>query len=277
VEKYKRIVLDTISDLVGKVEKRARKPRITQEMISKMDKRRKWKNVNTEEGRRNCRRLRNELKRDIEEAKKEYFENTCTQIMEFHRTGRYDLMYMTKNELGWKDTQGIQNIGFVDSQGNRIVDQRQVLKIWENYVTELYDRPNRPETLEVEPEEEVDTDEMGPYILRSEVEKAIKEMRNRKATEDDDVPRDVIKLLGESGLKILTKRINTIYETGEWPKNFTEVKIFALNKKTQATKCSDHRTISLIAHTPKVIAKILRRKFERKIEDVLGDQFGFRR
>ena len=75
---------------------------------------------------------------------------------------------------------------------------------------------------------------------------------------------------------ILTKLINTIYETGEWPKDFTEVTI-ALKKKTQATKCSDHRTISLIAHTAKIIAKILRR-IERKIEDVLGeDQFGFRR
>jgi hypothetical protein len=49
--------------------------------------------------------------------------------------------------------------------------------------------------------------------------------------------------------------------------------MIALKKKTQATKCSDHCTISLIAHT----AKILRR-IERKIEDVLGeDQFGFRR
>ena len=57
-----------------------------------------------------------------------------------------------------RDTQRIQNTGIEDSQGNRIVDQRQVLKIWENYVTELNDRPNRPETLEVEPEEEVDTD-----------------------------------------------------------------------------------------------------------------------
>ena len=71
-----------------------------------------------------------------------------------------------------------------DSQGNRIVDQKKVLKNWENYVTELYDRPNRPETLEVEPEEEVDTDEKGPCILQSEVEKAIKEMRNKKATGD---------------------------------------------------------------------------------------------
>jgi hypothetical protein len=32
-------------------------------MISKMDERRKWKNVNNEEGRKNNRRLRNELKR----------------------------------------------------------------------------------------------------------------------------------------------------------------------------------------------------------------------
>jgi hypothetical protein len=49
------------------------------------------------------------------------------------------------------------------------------------------------------------------------VEKAIKEMRNKKATGDDDVPGDVLKLLGESGLKIMSKLINTIYETGEWP------------------------------------------------------------
>ena len=74
------------------------------------------------------------------------------------------------------------------------------------------------------------------------------------------------------------KLFNTIYETGEWPKDFTEVTMIALKKKTQATKFSDNRTISLISHTTKIIAKILRRRIERKIEDVLGeDQFGFRR
>ena len=54
--------------------------------------------------------------------------------------------------------------------------------------------------------------------------------------------------------------------------------MIALKKKPQATKFRDHRTISLIAHTAKIVAKILRRRIERKIEDVLGeDQFGFRR
>ena len=59
----------------------------------------------------------------------------------------------------------------------------------------------------------------------------------------------------------MTKLINTIYETGEWPKDFTEVTMIALMKKPQATKCSEHRTISIIAHT----AKILRRRIEKKI------------
>ena len=78
------------------------------------------------------------------------------------------------------------------------------------------------------------------------MEKAIKEMRNKKATGDDDVPGDVLKLLGEGGLKILTELINTIYENGQWPKDFTEVTMIAgdfkhelLNRlrSTMAVKC----------------------------------------
>jgi len=102
-------------------------------------------------------------------------------------------------------------------------------------------------------------------------------MRNKKATGDDDVPGDLLKLFREGGLKIMTKLINIFYETGEWHKDFTEVLMLALKKKPQVAKCSDHRTISLTAHTAKIVAKILRR-IEKNIEDILGkDQFGFRR
>jgi len=50
---------------------------------------------------------------------------------------------------------GIQNDGTADSKSNIIEDQRQVLRIWENYISELYDQPNRQLNLEVKPEEEV--------------------------------------------------------------------------------------------------------------------------
>jgi len=67
----------------------------------------------------------------------------------------------------------------------------------------------------------------------------------------------VLKLLGGGVLKIMSKLINTIYGTVKWHKDFTDVTMVGLKKKPRATKCSDHRTISLTAHTAKIVAKIL--------------------
>jgi len=46
------------------------------------------------------------------------------------------------------------------------------------------------------------------------VEKAMKDMRDKMATGDDHVCVDVLKLL-EDDLRIMTQRINNIYETRE--------------------------------------------------------------
>jgi hypothetical protein len=49
-------------------------------------------------------------------------------------------------------------------------------------------------------------------------------------------------------------------------------------KKPKARKCTDHRTVSLGAHAAKVVASVIRRRSEKKIEDVLREnQFGFRK
>jgi hypothetical protein len=76
----KECVLDTTSDLVGKVEKRARKPWITREMMDNIDERRKWKNIDTEEGKKNYRRLRNELKRATDSDKRNTLRTYVTRL-----------------------------------------------------------------------------------------------------------------------------------------------------------------------------------------------------
>jgi hypothetical protein len=50
---------------------------------------------------------------------------------------------------------------------------------------ELHDRASQPENLEVKTEEKVEEHEKGPYILHSEVKKAIDKMKDKKATWDD--------------------------------------------------------------------------------------------
>jgi len=59
-------------------------------------------------------------------------------------------MYMKTKELGEKN--GIQNTGIEYLQKYITVDQKRVLKIWKNYLTEHYDHPSRPENLNVESE-----------------------------------------------------------------------------------------------------------------------------
>jgi hypothetical protein len=51
--------------------------------------------------------------------------------------------------------------------------------------------------------------------LRSEVAKAIKETREKKATGNDDVPADVLKLLREDGLRLMAPLIGSVHETGQ--------------------------------------------------------------
>jgi hypothetical protein len=103
-------------------------------------------------------------------------------------------------------------------------------------------------------------------------------VRDRKAADDDYIPGDVLKLLGEIGLRMRTQLMNNIHETGELPKDYDEVKIIAINKKPKTTKCSHYYTNSLIACAAKIVARMFRGGFEGKIEEVLEeDQFGFRR
>ena len=52
-----------------------------------MDERRKWKNFKTEEGRKNYRRLRNELKRATDNAKNNILRTYVTRLWNYKEQG----------------------------------------------------------------------------------------------------------------------------------------------------------------------------------------------
>lgn len=63
------------------------------------------------------------------------------------------------------------------------------------------------------------------------MEKVIKEMWDKKATGDNDVPEDVRMLLGEDAVRLLRMLISDKYVTGEWPNDFTKVEVIVSKKK----------------------------------------------
>ena len=51
-------------------------------------------------------------------------------------------MYTKTKERGWKENHGIQNTGIEDSKGKAVICKREILKMWENSITEHHDQPN---------------------------------------------------------------------------------------------------------------------------------------
>ena len=68
-----------------------------------------------------------------------------------------------------------------------------------------------------------------------------------------------------------TVHVSKIYTSVDWPKKYDD----CVTK--EKSNSSDHRTISLISYTGKVVARILSKRLESKIEEVIEDHFEFRK
>ena len=60
-------------------------------MISKMEERRKWKNVRTKEGNNMYKKLNNELRRETDGAREDWWKSECNELEELDKGGRSDL------------------------------------------------------------------------------------------------------------------------------------------------------------------------------------------
>src|SRR6267154_750738 len=95
----------------------------------------------------------------------------------------------------------------LDDAGNIVTEPEEVRERWRQYTESLYDRDGKPkiEDLQVEEREEVDEEEIGPQVLKSEILVAISEMKEGKAVGVDEIPTEMLKCLGEKATQELCK------------------------------------------------------------------------
>ena len=99
--------------------------------------------------------------------------------------------------------------------------------------------------------EEVESGSLGPEVLESEIEESIKQMKDRKAVEIDDIQGEMLKRLSGTARSEVICFCKEMYEKGQWPEDFTKGIVVTLPKKTNTMKCKEHRTLSLITHASK--------------------------
>ena len=86
----------------------------------------------------------------------------------------------------------------------------------------------------------------------------------------------MLKALGDTGVNILHSLVNKIYDSGEIPNDMLKSVFIALPKKPNTLDCDQHRTISLMSHTLKLLLKIVLERCRSKIRPEIAQcQYGF--
>ena len=82
--------------------------------------------------------------------------------------------------------------------------------------------------------------------------------------------------LRKNGADLVWKRFNEIYETVLIPTEMLKSGFIAIPKKPNALEGENHRTISLMSHTLKLLLKIILRRIRRKLlYQIPVYQYGF--
>ena len=141
---------------------------------------------------------------------------------------------------------------------------------------ELYNYPITPDTSLLHPETNRNPLADLP-VLKTEVENAVHGLKTGKSPGPDNIPAELIKHGGDEMTRVLTAICQRIWDSKEWPLEWTRSLIIPLPKKGNLRLCQNHRTISLISHPSKVMLKIILRRLTSQAEDILAEQqAGFR-
>ena len=110
-----------------------------------MRERRKCKSRHTEEGKAKYRQLNNELRRETEKARAEWWESDCKEMEELDRSGRSDTVFAKVQQLTRKSSTAGRSTSIKDRDGKLITEPDKIRERWKEYIEQLYDKAGKPE------------------------------------------------------------------------------------------------------------------------------------
>ena len=220
----KEIVTRNAEKVIGYRKKKcAKKPWVTVDMTDKMAERRKWKNVNTEEGQKRYRKCNNELRRETDIAREKWWQNECNELEELEKKGKMDTMYAKVKQLTCRKESGGKVGPVKNAAGKLLTEPDEIRNRWKEYIEVLYDKQGKPthEDIALEEQTSVQDDCMGPDLIDSEIKDAIRQMKTEKAEGEDGIPAEFWKALGDNALIELVEIFKDMSRLGIWPTDFT--------------------------------------------------------
>ena len=92
------------------------------------------------------------------------------------------------------------------------------------------------------------------------------------------IPVELFQILKDDAVKVLHLICQKIWKTQQWPQDWKRSLFILIQKKDNATECSNYCTMALISHASKAMLKILQARLQQYVNHELPDvQAGFRK
>ena len=267
-------VTETAKEVLGK-KRSVKKPWVTPEVLDLCDKRRNLKKLKhgSTEGAEKYRQADKDVKMSMRRAKEEWIANQCNEIEDNLSRNNTKKAYNITKEL----TSNKQNrpSSIQDKNGKCLTENTEIMNRWTEYCSDLYSHHTVGDPDKLKSHPSTDTD--SPPILREEVEEAVKALKKGKSAGIDNIPGELVQAGGESMIDALHTICQKIWQTGEWPTQWTQSLVITLPKKGNLQQCNNYRTISLICHPSKVMLRIILNRLKPQAEAIIAEeQAGFR-
>ena len=270
---FNETITEIATELLGK-HRPKKKPWVTDDVLNLCDKRRELKkNKHKKDGIRKYKDANIKVKEAMKKAMESWIDNQCVEIdsniQKNNSRKAYQMVRELTNEKRGRSTT-IQN-----KEGKCLTEEQDILERWTQYCSELYSYETTGDQTVLNVSQSTNTS--NDSILREEVITAVKALKAGKSAGVDNIPAELVKAGGDSTIDMLHLICNKIWQTGEWPKPWTQSLVITLPKKGNLQLCQNYRTISLISHPSKVMLKIILNRLKPQAEQIIAEeQAGFR-
>ena len=271
-------IRDTARELLGAASgKRGREDRETwwwneevqQAVKEKKEAKKQWDAMRDDESKERYKKAKKKAKRTVAKVKNKVFQDLFQHLET--KEGVNEVFRIAKQRN--KNGQDVQQVRVVKSEcGEVLVEEQRVQQRWREYFEDLLNQENPRERREVCARKIMKEVE---EITDEEVKTALKKMKKGKARGPDDIPVEAWLILGNVGIRLLTKLMNNLLKGERMPDEWRKSVLIPIYKgKGDSKECGNYRSIKLMSHTMKLWERIVEARLRQEV--VIGDQqFGF--
>ncbi|XP_071041941.1 uncharacterized protein [Parasteatoda tepidariorum] len=196
-------------------------------------------------------RRRKEVKKLFRQMKRVFDEELLKDVEHLRSINECRAFYwkINRSRLDFKQTSGLCKNKF----GEIISDKQDILKRWHEHFKELFNE-NWEDAEIIAPEFINDIDVEAPTI--EEIRAAIKNLKNKKASEHDFISAKLLKNCEPILLRHLFVLITDIWLSEIMPTDWNISILYPIHKKGDPMTCANHRGISLLCITYKILSRI---------------------